>query len=354
MTFGASALPSGFLVDRLGARRVLLFAFLGAMVGALLIAVAPGSYALGVLLALTGLCAGLYHPAGLSLIARWADQRALALSYHGVAGNVGMALAPVTAVSIAAVLDWRAAFVFLALLCAVTAALMAFVQLGAGVGQAPATRSAVEQRATGPRTRISPVLVLVYGVFLLNGFIYRGSLTFLPSHIEESARISVFGLNEGWLAGSLTTLALFAGAGGQLVGGALSLRFPLQRLAPVLTLLLAPLLALIGFASGPWLALAAAGFVFANFSNQPVYTALIAEYSNEANLGRSYGVGFFLSFGLGSSAATAAGAIADTWDVAAVFRGLSIVAVVAAGLAVLLMLAWARDQARTSAPAREA
>jgi MFS family permease len=350
VTFGVSALPSGFLVDRLGSRRVLVLTFGAGAAGCLLVAASPGPYALAAFLALTGLCIGLYHPAGLALIAEGAEQRALAAGYHGVAGNVGVAIAPVTAVGVAALLDWRAAFVFVALLCLVVAGLVAFVQLSGSLGRArQATVEAAERAPPGDR-RAFAVLFLVYGIFLANGFVYRGSLTFLPTHIEESVHVSVLGLDEKWIAGSLTTLALMAGAGGQLLGGALSLRFPLERLAPLVTLFLAPLLVVMGFASGGLLVLAAALFVFLNFSGQPITTALIADYSPEGAVGRSYGIGFFLSFGLGSFAATAAGGIADAWDVAAIYRALSAMALLSFIFGLSIMVVWSRQRGRRRSP----
>jgi predicted MFS family arabinose efflux permease len=166
-------------------------------------------------------------------------------------------------------------------------------------------------------------LLLVYGVFILNGFVYRGSLTFLPTHLEERLSISWFGLDEAWLAGSLTTLALLGGAFGQLLGGSLSERFRLERLAVPLTFIMFPFLLLMGLTSGLPLVLFAGLFVFANFSGQPIYTGLIADYSPRGAIGRSYGISFFAAFGLGSSAATVSGFFADRWGTDSVFLMLS-------------------------------
>src|SRR3972149_6567196 len=51
-TFGASALPSGLLVDRLGSRRVITFVFLAASVSSLLVGFSPSIVVLGGFLAL--------------------------------------------------------------------------------------------------------------------------------------------------------------------------------------------------------------------------------------------------------------------------------------------------------------
>lgn len=348
--FGAGALPSGPLVDRLGSQRVLLVMFLAAAGVALLVAVSPSPLWLAVSLSLLGLVIGLYHPAGISLIARGAQQRAMAFGYHGIFGNAGLAIAPVMAVGVAEAFGWRWAFVLLAVLAVLVAVLLKVVSLPA-LATAPVTET--HTAAAGGRLGIGPItlpLALIYAVWVLNGFIYRGSITFLPKHIEDHLGVDLFGISAGAWAGSLTTAALAAGAIGQYFGGWLALRNPLERLAPILTGATVPALLLVGLAGGPGLVALAAVFIFFNFAAQPIYTALLAEYSPQQALGRSYGVSFFASFGLGSTAATFAGFFADRWGTGSVFLSLSAVALAAMVLAALL---W-RRQARPLAFARPA
>ena len=336
-TFGASALPSGVLVDRLGSRRVLYVCFLAAAGAALLVAASSNVAVLGLFLGLLGLAIGLYHPAGISLIAQAAEQRGMALGYHGVSGNIGVALAPVLAVGLAEAFGWRSAYVFLAALAVLVALMVRLVQVGGGRGaEAPAPAPASAETPPRHVSLLSPAvlpLFLVYAIFVLNGFIYRGSMTFLPLHIEEHVHISFLGLDEAALAGSLTTLALLAGAAGQLFGGALSQRYSLERLALPFALVVAPALLLMGISGGLALVAAAALFVFFNFGAQPVYTGLIADYSPQRALGRSFGISFFAAFGLGSTAATFAGFLADRSGTGSVFLALAAFASLTVGLA---------------------
>ncbi len=331
-TFGFSALPSGILVDRLGTQRVLTIAFALAAIAALLVATSPNIVVLGLFLGLLGLSIGLYHPAGISFIAQATSRRGLALGWHGLAGNIGIAAAPIITIGMAEAFGWRWAYVLMAFLCLLAAVSLRFVTIRPEASQEPASNEEADRSATR-RFRMPLPLLLVYGVFVLNGFIYRGSLTFLPVHIENTLSLSWFGLDEVWLASSLTTLALLAGAVGQLFGGALSERFRLERMAVPLTFALLPTLLLIGVSSGLWVVLFASLFVFANFSSQPIYAGLIADYTPPQALGRSYGVSFFAAFGIGSLAASFSGFFADRWGTDSVFLVLS-------GFAVLtLMLA---------------
>jgi MFS family permease len=368
--FGFGALPSGLLVDRLGTQRVLLIAFSMAAVASLLVATAPNTVLLGLFLGLLGLSIGLYHPAGLSFIAQATTQRGLALGWHGVVGNLGIAAAPALAIGVAQVFDWRGAYVLLAVLALLMAVSLRLVRLEqpaspAPEPPAPAADPAVEDgppardaaplrlRRRQESSRLKPLLplLLVYGVFILNGFVYRGSLTFLPVHLEERLHISWFGLDEAWLAGSLTTLALLAGAFGQLAGGALSERYRLERLAVPLTFSMLPFLLLMGLTSGLPLVLFAALFVFANFSGQPIYTGLIADYSPQGALGRSYGISFFAAFGIGSSAATVAGFFAHRWGTDSVFLMLAGFVLVTLTLAVAIWRLSERAARDTRTPA---
>ena len=340
-TFGFSALPSGVLVDRLGTQRVLFIAFSLAAVAALLVATAPNIALLGVFLGLLGLAIGLYHPAGISFIAQATQQRGLAFGWHGFVGNLGIAVSPLLAIGVAETAGWRWAYVLLALLALLVAVSLRLVRFPATEREAPMAVEPVDvpppaPPPSRPRGRALLPLLLVYGVFVLNGFVYRGSLTFLPTHIEENVHLSWFGLDEAWLAGSLTTLALLGGAAGQLFGGELSERYRLERLAVPLTFGLLPTLLLMGLTSGWPLVVFSAMFVFANFSGQPIYTGLIADYSPQGALGRSYGISFFAAFGIGSLAGTFSGFFADRWGTDAVFLSLAGFVVVTLTLAVAI------------------
>jgi predicted MFS family arabinose efflux permease len=145
--------------------------------------------------------------------------------------------------------------------------------------------------------------------------VYRGFITYLPKHLEEMVSKD-FG-------GSFVTIALILGACGQLIGGSISQRVRLERMAPVTSLLAVPALVLTAIVSGPALVVVASAFVFFYFAAQPVLTGLIADYSPAGAVGRSYGFSFFAGFGLGSLGGVIAGAMVDRWDTQAAFLGLT-------------------------------
>lgn len=354
--FGGSAIPAGFLTDRLGSRRVLFYAFTGATVSLVLVGLSPNEWFLAVTLALLGFCIGLYHPAGLSLMAQGIRQRGLALGFHGVAGNVGQALAPALAVGLAIAVDWRLAFFALAGAAAVMAVLLSVTTLPLRggdevimteseavqpVGGAPASGGKHGEPEARPAARLLMPLLLVYGALVLSGIVYRGAITFLPTHLEEFV--------DPKLGGAFVTVALLMGAVGQLVGGTLSQRVRLENLAPVLVALALPALVLTGAVSGAVLVVVASVFVFFYFANQPVFTGMIADYTPPGAVGRSYGVSFFAAFGLGGIGGVIAGALVDRWDTGAAFLGL---AVFMAATLILSLVIWllAKQRERTLEP----
>ncbi len=342
--FGSSAIPAGFLTDRLGSRRVVVYAFSLAAVMAVFAGLAPNEWFLAAALFGLGLSIGLYHPAGLSLMAQGVRQRGLALGFHGVAGNVGQAMAPAIAVGLAVAVDWRLAFFFVAALAAVLAVVMAAVRLPLQGGHEVLTTEAApaHEPRTGRRNHhLMGPLLITYAAFVLSGTVYRGAITFLPKHLEDFV--------DKDLGGAFVTVALLMGAVGQLVGGALSQRVKLERLAPVIGVLTVPALVLTGLLAGAWLVVLASVFIFFYFANQPVFTGLIADYSPAGAVGRSYGVSFFAGFGLGSIGGVIAGAFVDQWDTGAAFLGLSSFLAVTVALSVALWV-MAERRARPSAP----
>ncbi|HEY5639865.1 MAG TPA: MFS transporter [Dehalococcoidia bacterium] len=330
--FGSSAIPAGFLADRLGSRQVLVYAFGGSAVMAVLVGLSPNEWWLAAALLGLGLTAGLYHPAGISLVAQGVRQRGMGLGFHGVAGNVGQAMAPAIAIGLAVLLDdWRPAFFIVGGLSALLALVMATTRLNVRAGSETVAVDAAEEagdQSTKEGNRFFIPLLLVYAAFIVSGMVYRGAITYLPKHLEDFVNAD-FG-------GAFVTVALLTGAVGQLIGGGLSQRYRLEPLAPVICLLTVPPLVLTGIVSGWALVIIASAFVFFYFAAQPLWTGLIADYSPPGAVGRSYGFSFFAGFGLGGTGGVIAGAFVDIWDTQAAFLGLSAIMAVTIVIALVL------------------
>lgn len=334
--FGAGALPAGVLADRLGSKRVVIACLVGAAVMSVLVSLSPSIYVLAVALTGLGLAIGLYHPAGMAFIARGVRKRAMGLGYHGMGGNFGVALAPFFAGSIAALWGWRAAYLVLAGLALLLVAMMRI----APVREEEAPPEIANRANAGGRVEIRAIIVpllVLYISYMFTGFIYRGTVTFLPLYIGERVHLSLFNIDSVALAGSFTTLALLFGIGGQYLGGFLAERVQLERLLLPVSLVTTLSLLLIGATRGGALVFVAAIFAFGYFMGQPIYSSLIAEYTPHHLQGRSYGISFFSTFGLGSFAAGVSGYIAERLGINWVFFSLAGFGLLLLGLALYLL-----------------
>ena len=102
---------SGFVVDRIGPRRVLLAGIACFILAGLLLSVANTYAMLLAVGALAGLGNSVFHPADFTVLNRKVSPARLghAFSVHGLSGNIGWAIAPVYLTGIAAAAGWRAA-----------------------------------------------------------------------------------------------------------------------------------------------------------------------------------------------------------------------------------------------------
>ncbi len=117
---------SGFLVDRLGAARVLGGGIGCFFLAAVLLAFADGYTMLMLVAAVAGLGNSVFHPADFTVLNRHVSQPRLghAFAMHGLSGNLGWALAPVFLTAIAASAGWQAAALSAAMVAAAALALL--------------------------------------------------------------------------------------------------------------------------------------------------------------------------------------------------------------------------------------
>jgi MFS family permease len=100
----AAQLPVGFLVDRIGSRRMLVSALILAAVAFIGFAIAPSYPRLLLMMAAIGLSNSVFHPADYAILsARIAPARlGRAFSVHSFAGFIGTAIAPIAMLAIVA------------------------------------------------------------------------------------------------------------------------------------------------------------------------------------------------------------------------------------------------------------
>jgi MFS transporter, FSR family, fosmidomycin resistance protein len=112
---------SGFVVDKIGARKVLFFGLSCFVLAALGLASSQNYAMLLAFCALAGLGNAVFHPVDYSILNSQVSSARLghAFSVHGITGNLGWASAPVVLATVATFAHWRAALLVAAALAAV-------------------------------------------------------------------------------------------------------------------------------------------------------------------------------------------------------------------------------------------
>ncbi len=108
---GTGQALAGFVVDRVGARPVLLFGVSMLVLSAIVLGFAQSYAGLMAAAAVAGVGNCIFHPADFTLLNRRVSAKRLghAFSVHGLSGNLGWAAAPVFMAGIAALTDWHVA-----------------------------------------------------------------------------------------------------------------------------------------------------------------------------------------------------------------------------------------------------
>jgi MFS family permease len=377
--FGLGALPAGVLADAYGSQRLIVACLVGMGLSFLALGVAPSMLLVAVALVLWGIAASVYHPSGLSLISKGVDDRGKGFAYHGMAGNLGIALGPLVTTLLLVALDWRTVVTVLALPAGVAAVVAARVDVdeaaavtaGAvetdggddvdaegeataaddGAGEADAG-DAADARATGSVSSLEEFLgdsrrlfagafVAVFGVVIMSGLYYRGVLTFLPEMLDglELFGAVTVGGRDLRPARYVYSGLLMVGMAGQFVGGHLTDRYPTEWGIAVAFGALGGVTVLVLPAAGAGLVpllvvLAALGFFL--FTVQPMYQATVAEYTPAGSRGLSYGYTYLGVFGVGGLGAVAAGTVLTYASPGVLFGLLAAVAATASLLGVVL------------------
>ncbi len=251
---GTGQALAGFVVDRVGAHRV-LFGGIGLLaLSGVLLGLANGFAALALAAAVAGLGNSVFHPADYSLLNHQVTPPRLshAFSMHGLSGYLGWAAAPPFMAGIASLAGWRSAAFAAALLAA---CVLVVLYLRRAVLDDAAHRLVVHH-AHGDRSgRVSTFGFLAsrsvwmcFGFFLTATMAFGALQNFAPTLLER-----LYGLSLP-IATSALSAYLVGGAGGTFAGGFLAARRGDQDRIIAAALFAAALMALL-LATGtppPW------------------------------------------------------------------------------------------------------
>ncbi len=351
LLYGAGSIPAGILTDKFGPKKMLSLGVLCMAVTSILVGLSPVGWFFAIAYALFGLSASIYHPAGLSLIARHVEKKGKALGLHGIMGNLGITIAPLFAALMVMVFNtWRAAYIVFGLI----GFGFAYVILKTKVENEPdLSLSSMKEMFSFKKDKtgetsaeedniitIPVALLLLYVGCMLFGFIYRGSITYFPTLFQQEINhiSSQLPPKPTVLAGLLTSIVLSFGMIGLWLSGYITDKVKRPEAVQIgVFILIVPLLYMISESTDMTVVIYSAVFSLVFFGWQPIQNALIAKYTTKRSHGIGYGINFFLIMGVGSLATAAGGYLTDEHGAYAVYSMLAIIAVIAAVVSICVI-----------------
>jgi MFS transporter, FSR family, fosmidomycin resistance protein len=292
----AAQLPVGFMVDRLGSRRMLVAALLGAGIAFIGFGMFPTYWHLLLAMALVGLTNAVFHPADYALLSAKIPITRLgrAFSIHTFSGFLGNAVAPVTMLALVALGGLSFGLIaagVLAIVVALPLALARGVEEVPKPAAAPAPGTASTPSAAAPKLGLTAILTP--GILALTGFFALMSLS--SSGIST---FSVVALTTAYgtpisIANLALTSYLAAQALGVLAGGFVAdltrRHADVAALGYAINAAIVAVIGLIALGTAPLLvAMAAAGFLGGLI--MPSRDMLVRAAAPPGAVGRTFGV----------------------------------------------------------------
>ena len=311
LAFGALALPSGLLSDRVGSLKVMkigLGLFLLSIAG---IVLSNGPLGLWLSLLLLGVGAGTYHPAGLSLVSKlYPKDMGKAMGFNGLLGNLGESSSPIIAAAVGVYIGWKYPYLFWGIPILVLLSISFSIKDSKVKDYIQDEENLDFKYLEETRKLISKKFVLYILILLFRGLFYTGTVLLLTTFAKDVLSIRVL------IGGIITTILIVAGMPGQILGGKISDRLGYKKPLLIFTLIASISIALIANTSNSIIFVIFSMLMgFSYFAAQPAQNMLTASMGSPKIRGLLYGFSSLCIFGFGSFAVSVGGYIADilTW-----------------------------------------
>ncbi|HXE17017.1 MAG TPA: MFS transporter [Stellaceae bacterium] len=211
---GLAQTPAGFLVDRLGARSVLMGGLATYGIGIALIGFVPQYWMLLPCAGIAGIGNSVFHPADYSVLTANVTPGRMARAYsaHALSGNIGWVLAPMTVLGLTGVIGWQHALQVVGLFGVALAAWLALFGhlLDENTGRA---RHAKGGTTTPARALLTTPILMCFAYFIVVSIAGTSIQTFLPATLHNFSGVSLD------FAGTVLTFYVIGVAGGIITGG---------------------------------------------------------------------------------------------------------------------------------------
>jgi MFS transporter, FSR family, fosmidomycin resistance protein len=325
--------PASLIADHGGRRKLILLTGMTiASIGFFSIRWAYGFWAIALLAFAAGVGNAVYHPCGTALAAeRFPNNRAFAISFHGLMGNIGASLMPVVQAAVAAVSGWRSAIFVCSLPALVLLPLVAARFPRGRRGPAAPHGISMGRNILSISTSVvkNKVVLRLAIVYALKGMGARALTGFVPLYADQKLGMTTA------LIGLGLTLYFGAGIAAKAVMGYLYSRWG-ARMALAIPLLASGVFAIaIGLSPVPFLLL-----VFLVLSGitgpiSPIILTAASDYADRETLASSVGF-IYTCYGLGFLSPMMGGWLAERFGLSMPFMLSAFFIWISAGIALRL------------------
>lgn len=215
---GATAstqLPFGYLVDKFGARWILIGGLAAESLAFVMIGFGDGFWGLLAMMAIAGIANGVYHPADYAILSASVSgpRMGRAFSLHTFAGFAGFAVAPPLVIFLSDAIGWRMALVGVGLAGLATAAVLLVFAGSLHNKQKPAAEQAKPADSSSRALLFSFPILMCLGFYIMTALGSGGLNNFLVSALNllhGTALPIATGALTGYLVGT-TVGILFGG-----------------------------------------------------------------------------------------------------------------------------------------------
>jgi MFS transporter, FSR family, fosmidomycin resistance protein len=199
---GFGQLPTGFLVDRVGARWILIggVALMGLV--AMLMGFAPGYLWLPALAVFMGLANSVFHPADYAILSHAVKSERVGRAYsvHTFSGYLGWTAAPLAMTLFSHLWGWRGALMAAGLAGFIVAAILYALRSDLESGAAVRRVEAKADGKAGIRVLLHPGILVMFGYFVMNAATTVGINSFSASALKALHGLSLIEANAGLTA----------------------------------------------------------------------------------------------------------------------------------------------------------
>ena len=345
ITGGIAQLPAGWLADRIGARPMILVSVSGVAIGGLLIGLSHSYGMLLVLLGITALASGGYHPAAATAISLMTppEKRGRALGLHLIGGTSSFWVVLLLVAPMAAAWTWRSPFIILSIPIIALGFVMFYL-----MGKRMKTKEAVAANAAGKVSDESGPVQIRWPVFL--PFLI---LTVGTGMITQSvgAYYSLYATDKLGVAAAAVVLLMaispFVGVFVAPTGGYLSDRFGAAPVVMLSALVAGPLLFAMSKVPNVWIFAVLLGLLgIVNMARAPSSEAYFVTHIPARRRATILGIYFFAGMELAGVMTPLAGRMIDSYGFGPVLTGAAVAQVV---LAIVCSIFLFTNQYRTKA-----